>query len=193
MRKKEFKFGGTSGSIFQLGIVVSDIKVAMNYCVANLNIGPFTFREGFRAPAGNYRGRTDNPTLSIAHVFNGRFFLELIQQHENNIPSVYTEHVQKYGYGLHHFAISIAPEDYDIILKEYYQKGYEDVFTDQLPSGARIRYIAPKDEASRAEMVSSTGVGYFECVEVVPGEEEFFTRMRQVAENWDGKTIIGSI
>jgi hypothetical protein len=47
--------------------------------------------------------------------------------------------------------------------------GFEDVFTDRLPTGARIRYLAPKDPAAKASMVEACGAGFLECVEIVPG------------------------
>jgi catechol 2,3-dioxygenase-like lactoylglutathione lyase family enzyme len=187
--KKTFSFGSASGEIFQLGIVVPNLDAAVKFYVENLHIGPFICARNFVAPAGKYRGETVNPRLSLAHVFNGKIFIELIQQHDV-MPSVYAEHVEKYGYGLHHFGLSIAPEDYDDYLTMYYANGFEDVFTDHLPSGARIKYIAPKKKKDKDTMVINSGVGYFECVEVVPGEELFFNSMRQAAESWDHVTII---
>jgi hypothetical protein len=189
MTKKTFSFGNVvSGQIHQLGVVVPDIEAAMSFYVRNLGIGPFVYIQGFMAPDGWYRGETAMPKLSMGHVYTGRVFIELIQQHCDT-PSVYTEHVGKYGYGLHHYGIAIAPEDYDRVINGYYTQDFENVFTDNLPSGARIRYIAPKDPAAAVNMVHETGVGYFECVEMVEEEEGFFGGICEAAANWDGKTI----
>jgi hypothetical protein len=185
---KEFAFGIASGEIFQLGIIVRDIEAAMKFYAENFKVGPFTLMRGFVAPAGSYRGGTENPTLSIAHGHTGKLFVELIQQHDA-VPSVYTEYIDQYGFGVHHYGLAIAPEDYDRITGDYYTKGFENVFTDRLPSGARIRYIAPRESSMMEAMKASTGVSYLECVEVVPGEEEFFAGMRDKAIKWDGKTI----
>lgn len=160
----------------------------MKFYAENLKVGPFTLMRGFVAPAGSYRGGTENPRLSIAHGYTGKLFVELIEQHDA-IPSVYTEYIDKYGFGLHHFGLAIAPEDYDRVTADYYARGFEDVFTDQLPSGARIRYMAPHEPSKMAAMKNSTGVSYLECVEVVPGEEAFFSSMRDKAIKWDGKSI----
>ncbi len=188
MGGREFAFGIASGEIFQVGILVQDIEAAMKFYAENLKVGPFTLMRDFVAPAGSYRGGTENPRLSIAHGYTGKLFVELIKQNAA-IPSVYTEYIDKYGFGAHHFGLAIAPEDYDRVTGEYYTKGFENVFTDQLPSGARIRYIAPRDKSMMEAMKESTGVSYLECVEIVPGEEGFFAGMRDKAIKWDGKTI----
>jgi len=187
---KTFSFGGVaSGQIFQLGIVVPDVDASMRFCAEALRIGPFTCSRGFKAPDGWYRGSTDMPELTIAHAYAGRFFVEFIQQHDDT-PSVYKEFIDKHGYGLHHFGLAIAPEEYDSTIERYYNLGLENIFTDQLPGGVRIRYIGAKDEAGLEKMREETGVSYFECVEVFPGEEVFFTAMYEASLNWDGKTLL---
>ena len=189
MGGREFAFGLASGDIFQVGIVVRDIEEAMRFYAENLKVGPFTLSRDFVAPAGSYRGGTVNPRLSLAHGYTGKLFVELIRQNDT-IPSVYTEYMDKYGFGVHHFGLAIAPEDYDRVVGAYYAKGFEDVFTDRLPSGARIRYIAPGEPSAMEAMRASTGVAYLECVEVTPGEEQFFAGMRDKALQWNGKTIM---
>jgi len=176
------------GKIHQLGIVVPDIEAAMSFCAQQLGIGPFTYIRGFKAPDGWYRGSTEMPALSMGHGYTGKFFLELIQQHDDT-PSVYKEHIEKYGYGLHHYGIAAAPDAYDGILEGYFAQGFENVFTDTLPSGARIRYVAPKDPAGAEALRLETGVGYLECIEMVDGEVEFFGSISDAAAHWDGKTV----
>ena len=188
MGGRQFSIDICSGQIFQVAIVVEDIEASMRFYAQHLKIGPFTIMKDFVAPAGNYRGSTDIPAISIAHVYTGRMFLELIEQHTET-PSVYFEHTEKYGFGLHHYGIAIAPEDYDRVMDEYYAKGFEDVFSDMLPSGARIRYIAPKDPSAMTAMKADSGVSYLECVDFKPEEESFFAGMREAASKWDGKTI----
>ena len=186
---RTFTFGGvSSGQIFQLGFVVPDADASMRFCTETLRIGPFTCSRGFKAPDGWFRGSLDMPELTIAHVYSGRLFIEFIQQHDD-VPSVYKEFTEKYGYGLHHYGIAVAPEDYDMTLEHYYNSGYEDVFTDTLPGNTRIRYIGPKGEDALDELRNKTGVCYLECVEVHPSEEAFFAKMYEASLNWDGKTI----
>ena len=129
------------------------------------------------------------PELSIAHAYSGRLFIELIQQHDDT-PSVYKEHLDKLGYGLHHFGIAVAPEEYDKTLEHYYSLGFENVFTDQLPGDVRIRYIGPKSTDSLEKLREKAGVCYFECVEVKDSEAAFFSGMIEAAENWDGTTLL---
>ena len=190
---KTFSFGDvSSGQIHQMGIVVMDVEASMRLYAEALRIGPFTCMRGFKAMDGWYRGSTDMPELTIAHAHAGKFFIELIQQHDDT-PSVYTEFIDKCGYGLHHYGIAIAPEEYDATLERFYDLGFENIFTDHLPGGARIRYIGPKGEGAIEKLRNETGVGYFECVEVTDRENEFFTGMYEAALNWDGKTLLRSL
>ena len=129
------------------------------------------------------------PELTIAHAYTGRLFVEFIQQHDD-VPSVYKEFIDKHGYGLHHLGLAIAPEDYDKTLDRYYSLGFENIFTDQLPGGTRIRYIGPKSEAALEKLRNETGVSYLECVEILEAEEAFFTGMYEASLNWDGKTLL---
>ena len=121
---RTFSFGGVaSGQIFQLGYIVPDVDASIRFCAEALGIGPFTCSRGFKAPDGWYRGSTEMPELTIAHAYSGRLFFEYIQQHDDT-PSVYKEYIEKYGYGLHHFGIAVAPEDYDATLERYYGLGF---------------------------------------------------------------------
>jgi len=178
---KTFSFGGVvSGQIFQLGVVVPDVDATMRFYTDVLQIGPFTCTRGFKAPNGWYRGSAEMPELTIAHAYSGRLFIEFIQQHDDT-PSVYREFIDKHGYGLHHFGIAIAPEDYDATLEQYYSLGFENIFTDQLPAGTRIKYIGPQNEDAIKKLRNETGVGYFECVEILDAEEAFFTAMYEAS------------
>ena len=186
---RTFSFGGIAGGqIFQLGFIVPDVDASMRFYAETMRIGPFTCGRGFKAPDGWYRGSSEMPELTIAHAYSGRLFIELIQQHDDT-PSVYKEHTDKYGFGLHHYGIAVAPEDYDETLERYYSLGFEDIFTDRLPGDVRIRYIGPKGEKELDEMKKAAGVCYLECVEVKPGEESFFSGMVEAAMNWDGTTL----
>jgi len=187
---REFSFGGfTSGQVFQLGFIVPDVDASMRFYAETLRIGPFSCSRGFRAPDGWYRGGTDMPELSIAHAYNGRLFIELIQQHDDT-PSVYKEHIDKFGYGLHHMGLAIAPEDYDATLQKFYDNGFENVFTDNLPGGVRIRYLGPKGEGALEALKSKAGVCYYECVEFHDGEQTMFKSMAEAYATWDGKTLL---
>ena len=187
---RTFSFGGvSSGQIFQLGYIVPDVDAAMRFYAETMKIGPFTCSRGFKAPDGWYRGSADMPELTIAHAHTGRLFIEFIKQHDDT-PSVYKEFFDRYGFGLHHMGIAIAPEDYDKAIERYYNLGFENIFTDTLPGGTRIRYIGPKTEAGLEKMRNESGVCYLECVEVLASEEEFFKSMYEASLNWDGKTLL---
>jgi len=187
---KTFSFGGVvAGQIYQLGFVVPDIDASMRFNAESMRIGPFTCSRGFKAPDGWYRGSTDMPELSIAHAYNGRLFVEFIQQHDD-VPSVYKEFIDKHGYGLHHYGIAVAPEDYDASLEHFYSLGFEDIFTDRLHGNTRIRYVGPKTETARDKLRNEVGVSYLECVEMFASEETFFTGIYEASLHWDGKTLL---
>ena len=189
---KTFSFGGiVSGQVHQLGFVVPDVDASMRMYAEALRVGPFTCSRGFKAPDGWYRGSTDMPELSITHAFTGRLFVEFIQQHDDT-PSVYKEFIDRHGYGLHHYGMAIAPEDYDATLDRFYGLGFENIFTDTLPGGTRIRYIGPKGEAALEKLRNETGVSYYECVEMWDSEAAFFSGMCDAYLNWDGKTLLRS-
>ena len=186
---RTFSFDVASGQIFQLGYIVPDVDASMRFYAETMRIGPFTCNRGFKAPDGWYRGSTDMPQLTIAHAYSGRLFIEFIQQHDDT-PSVYKEYIDKFGYGLHHYGIAVAPEDYDETLERFYSLGFENIFTDTLPGNVRIRYIGPKTDAGLEKLRSEAGVGYLECVEVKENQEAMFAGMRDAALNWDGKTLL---
>ena len=187
---KTFSFGGiTFGKIFQLGYVVPDAEASMRFYAQALGIGPFSYSRGFKAPDGWYRGSRDMPRLTMAHAYSGRLFIEFIQQ-EDDTPSVYKEFIDKYGYGLHHYGLAVAPEDYDQTLENFYNLGFEDVFTDTLPGGVRIRYLGPKEKSAMEKLRNEAGVCYVECVEMTEKEDAHFSAMIEPALNWDGKTLI---
>lgn len=188
---KMFSFGGftiASGQIFQLGYVVPDVDAAMRFYTEKLHIGPFSCSRGFRAPDGWYRGLTGMPELTLSQAYTGQIVVELIQQHDDT-PSVYKEYIEKCGYGLHHYGIAVATEEYDQTLEHFYSKGFVDVFTDNLPGGTRIRYIGPKNVEDIVKTRNEAGAGYFECVEVLENQEKMFSRLCEAYQHWDGKTI----
>jgi len=188
--KKEFSFGGVkSGQIFQMGLVVPDADASMRFYAETMGVGPFTCKRGFKAPDGWYRGKSDMPELTLAMAYSGQVVIEVIQQHDDT-PSVYKEFIDKHGYGLHHFGVAVAGEEYDKTLKEYHDIGFEDVFTDTLPSGARIYYISPKADAARTAFRNESGVGYLELVEIIDSEQSFLKSVYDSAANWDGKTVV---
>ena len=183
---REFSFGGfVSGQLFQLGYIVPDVDASMRFYSETLGIGPFICNRGFKAPDGCYRGSTDMPELTLSHAYTGRMFIELIEQHDDT-PSVYKEYIEKYGYGLHHLGIALAPEDYDSTLERFYAMGFENIFTDVLPGDVRIRYIGPKIGEALDKLRNETGVCYLEFIELKPAEETFFSEIMDAAMSRDG-------
>jgi len=187
---KLFSFAGmTSGSVFQFAYVVPDADASMRFYAETLGIGPFSCSYGFRAPDGWYRGSTAMPELTLTQAYTGRLFIELIQQHDDT-PSVYKEFIEKHGYGLHHLGIAVATEDFDKTLERYFSLGFENIFTDNLPGGTRVRYIGPNNEEALEKLRNDVGVSYLELVEVLDNEVQLFAGLEKAYHEWDGKTLL---
>ncbi|MCL2121877.1 MAG: VOC family protein [Clostridiales bacterium] len=177
-----------SGQILQVCFVVPDIDAAMRFYAEVLRIGPFSCARGFRAPDGWYRGSNAMPELTIAQACTGSYFIELIQQHDDT-PSVYKEFIDKHGYGIHHYGVAVATEDFDSLREHYFNLGFEDIFTDNLPGGVRIRYMGPKGEEALEKARIESGVSYYECIEIVNRQDNNFSRLYEAYRQWDGKTL----
>jgi hypothetical protein len=157
-------FGQPLGGIAQLAFVVADLDAGMRDFSDRLAVGPWFVRERFTPPAGRYRGQPTSPLFSLARGFSGHTMIELIEQHDDT-PSVYHEGDGPRRYGFHHFAV--MTRDFDADLARYLALGYEDAFSDVLPSGSRVVYV----DATRDLP------GMIELVEHTPEQERVYTEM----------------
>jgi hypothetical protein len=76
--------------------------------------------------------------VSLARAFSGHTMIELIQQHDD-APSVLHEGDGPRRYGFHHWALMTKRLDEDVA--RYRAMGYDEAFSDLLPSGARVVYV----------------------------------------------------
>jgi Glyoxalase/Bleomycin resistance protein/Dioxygenase superfamily len=170
-------FGQPLGSIAQFAYVVEDMEREMLRYVERLNLGPWIVRGPFQPPEGRYRGEPTHATFTIGHVFAGHAMIELIEQHDD-APSVFNERDREHRYGFHHWGIFTRTFDED--LARYAAIGYEEAFSDRLPTGSRVVYV----DATR------DFPGMIELLEHTDAQEAVYTDMYRAAVGWDGKNPI---
>lgn len=91
-------------TIDQVGLVVRDLRAAMDRYGALLGIGPWTVKS-FEPPAltdTTYRGRRVEYSMRLAIARPGDVDVELIEPVSG--PSIYEDHLAEAGPGLHHVA-----------------------------------------------------------------------------------------
>jgi hypothetical protein len=167
-------FGQPLGAITQFAYVVPDIERAMADYVDRLAVGPWFLRARFRPPRGRYRGQPTSPTFSLARAFAGHAMLELIEQHDD-APSVYHEGTGPRRYGFHHWGVMTGAFDEDVA--RYLALGYEEAFSDELPSGSRVAYMDATADLP----------GMIELIEHSEAQERVYAQMYEAAIEWDGR------
>jgi glyoxalase/bleomycin resistance protein/dioxygenase superfamily protein len=166
-------FGQPLGAVVQFAYVVEDIDRAMSDFTERLGIGPWFVRERFCPPAGRYRGEPTSPLFSLARAFAGHAMVELIEQHDDTL-SVYHEHEGPRRYGFHHWGVMTDAFEEDVA--RYRALGYDEAFTDTLPSGSRVAYMDATGDLP----------GMIELIEHTEGQERLYTEIYAAAVDWDG-------
>jgi methylmalonyl-CoA/ethylmalonyl-CoA epimerase len=102
------ELGGVLGApARQTAFVVRDIDAAMRAWADNLDIGPWSaYTLGPpRLRDMVYRGEQSSFTFRHALVMSGSMQLELVQPVEG--PSIFTDHLDEYGEGMHHLGFVV--------------------------------------------------------------------------------------
>lgn len=116
-----------AGQLFQIGILVPDLKQAVAFYTELMGFGPWI---GFHFGPENvqdftYRGRPADYSMDVALTGDGPQ-VELIQFYGEH--SSYHEWINERGYGIHHLAVRVS--DFAAANQELLAAGY-----DQLQSG----------------------------------------------------------
>jgi hypothetical protein len=170
------EFGQPDGGVTQFAYVVDDLEVAAARFTSQLGVGPWFVRGPFR-PQAKLRGQPNSPEVSLARGFSGHAMFELIEQHDDG-PSVFHENGGPRRYGFHHWAVVTSRFDADVARLE--DAGYEEAFSDLLPSGARVVYMDSTRDLP----------GMIELVERTPAQEEVYTAIWRASVDWDGSDPI---
>lgn len=170
-------FGQPVGAIVQYAYVVEDIDRSIHDFVDRLRLGPWFVRGPFTPPAGRYRGEPTAPLVSLARAFAGHAMVELVTQHDDTI-SVFHEGQGPRRYGFHHWAVFSA--DFEGDLERYAGLGFEQAYSDVLPSGSRIVYVDSTRDLP----------GMIEVIEYTEAQEQVYDRIYRASIGWDGSDPI---
>ncbi len=105
--------------------------------------------------------------------FAGHMNIELIQPNDSH-PSVYREHIDRHGYGFHHWGIASPDVDADLRARE--AEGLTVVYRVGVPSGGDVVYLDTHGALP----------GYVELIQTSPSMERLFGGFYAAALNWDG-------
>jgi methylmalonyl-CoA/ethylmalonyl-CoA epimerase len=108
--------------ITQIGIVVRDSEVTARHYWDDFGIGPWRFYtlDPTNTPNMRFRGRPVQHSFRAALATVGEVTLELIEPLDG--ASVYSEHLQRHGEGLHHLAFAV--DDYESARKRLNESGF---------------------------------------------------------------------
>lgn len=172
-------FGQPDNGIIQMSYVVEDIHAGMDHWVRKIGVGPWFLLPQFTGVDPVYRGAPSQAEISIAMSFAGHMNIELIQMN-NDVPSVYREHVERRGYGFHHFGI--ATRDFEHDVARYQAAGHELAFIAGVPSGGKVGYMD----------TTSVLPGYTELIELGASFDAVFGRFYRESIAWDGTDPVRS-
>jgi len=172
-------FGQPDDGIIQMAYVVEDIHKSMQLWASKLKVGPWFLLEHFTGEEPVYRGQPSRADIALAMSFSGHMNIELLQPN-NDAPSVYREHIERRGYGFHHWGV--ATWNFDADVGRYQAAGHETAFLCKVPSGGRVAYM---------DTVREMG-GYTEFIELGGAFEDVFGRFYRASIGWDGKDLVRS-
>ena len=139
-----------------------------------LRIGPGFYNPRLPLTRYSFRGTAyDGFDMSYALANSGDMQIELIQQ-RCDTPSLYREHLDRYGEGLQH--ICVWPEDYDAVFAQACANG---LVPAQEGAVGTIRFAYFEDVAH--------GGTSLEMSEMVPQRLPGIERIRAAAADWDGR------
>jgi hypothetical protein len=166
-------FGQPDKGIMQMAYVVQDLRAAIDEWVQRLNVGPWFVLDHFTGIDPVYRGAPSHADITLAMSFAGHMNIELIQINDAH-PSVYKEHIDKHGYGFHHWGVATA--DFKTDIARYEKMGMDVAFRLGVPTGGEVAYLDTRGKLP----------GFVELIETSPGMERAFAGFYGAALAWDG-------
>ncbi|MEO8722082.1 MAG: VOC family protein [Sphingobium sp.] len=159
--------------LYQIAYVVPDLNAAMASWTRRAKAGPWFIMRDFVGIDQKVDGVADKSASTIALGQAGATQVELIEVGPNS-PKFYQEHVEHYGFGLHHFGLltaDFATEEADRLLK-----GEKAIFTARTPSGGRVAHM--RDHCASPKII--------ELIEIDDGLNAFFGAVRDASIGWTG-------
>jgi hypothetical protein len=166
-------FGQSQSGVVQVAYVVEDLDAAIRTWVDQLGTGPWFRLSGFTGVDPVYRGEPSMASITLAMAFAGNMCIELIQPDDDH-PSIWRDHIERHGYGFHHFGRLTTHYDADV--KRYADDGHELVWQAGVPTGGRIGFIDTTDVLP----------GYQELIELDDATDALFTRFYAASLTWEG-------
>ncbi len=111
--------------VLQIGFVVRDSEATARRYWEQFGIGPWRFYTIDSTNTSNmrFRGRPVQHSFRAALADFAGLTLELIEPLDG--PSVYSEHLQRHGEGLHHLAMGV--DDYDSACDQLKRSGFDEL------------------------------------------------------------------
>ena len=162
--------------VLQVAYVVRDIKASAERWIETFGVGPFFILDRPQVGDPKYRGAPQNVEFSAALAQAGDVHVELIEQHCDS-PSCYRDLVKKGEEGFHH--VGVIVEDYAKEVARYEALGFP-VATSGTFGPLNFCYID----------TSSVMAGMVEVLEDKPFIHNYFARVREAAQGWDGSRPI---
>ncbi|MEF0943992.1 VOC family protein [Rhizobium sp. BR 362] len=167
------------GKFIQICVVVEDLERAIRRHSEFFGAGPW-FLTKWWEPADDpsiHRGVRRPLGTQTALAYGGDMMFELVAPQPGS-QSVFTEWVERRGYGVHHYGFGV--EDFDGTLDSLHAAESEIIFSSKTPRGTRIAMIEGDAELGALK----------EFIEITPATKNFYAFMRQQAACWDGETLI---
>ena len=132
------------GEIFHLGVVVADLDKAVKIYTEELGYGPFEIMDGGFFDDAIVNGEI-GPGLPMKSAIyrSGTYEIELI---EPTGPSIYMDHLQKKGPGVHHVILKSEEKLKDVVEMAERVSGRPPRLMIQLPNGTPIVAYADLEE-----------------------------------------------
>jgi hypothetical protein len=162
--------------VLQIAYVVNDVRASAEKWMQTFGVGPFYILDRPQVGDPLYRGAPQEVEFSAALAQAGDVHIELIEQHCDS-PSCYRDLVPKGSEGFHHVAVIV--EDYQKEVARYEEMGFP-VAASGTFGPLSFCYV---------DTSPVTG-GMIEVLENLPFIHNYFARIREAAEKWDGSAPI---
>jgi Glyoxalase/Bleomycin resistance protein/Dioxygenase superfamily len=163
----------------QICFVVADLDQAMRHFSDLFKAGPWFLLQELPAHLDKttYRGVSTPLGARIALSYAGDMMYELVCPRPES-RSIFTEWVDKHGYGLHHFGFGVS--DFDSTLRALDTLGLERLATTTTARGVRIVMVGGGEPLGAIE----------EYIELLPSNRAFYRFMKLEAANRDREKLI---
>jgi methylmalonyl-CoA/ethylmalonyl-CoA epimerase len=148
---------GKSYTVTQIGVVVKDIRKAMETYHRTLGWGPWNVYE-LKGPLHHHtevRGESVEYSMIIAETNAGSVDFELIEPLDG--PSIYKEFLEKHGEGVHHIACMGNGDNYEKSLQMYLNMGMTVQMSGSIGEDIRYYYL---DSEPLLKIVIESGSGH---------------------------------